>query len=360
MALSPRRQLLYWTFGLAVLLLAIWRLADVLLPFVVGLALAYLLDPLADRLERWGCSRVWATAIISFLGLSSVIVVIVAIVPFMFGQLSQIIALLPEMATTAQDWLNRLLARFAPNWLAGEFQVTTALQDFGGIVGQVATTLGERAVSLGLGAVNLLLFIIIVPVVMVYMLADWDRAVAVIDSWLPRDHVSTLRQLGHEIDRALAGFVRGQLTVCVLVGVFYAALLELVGLNFGFTIGILAGLLSFIPLFGAIAGGALAAGVAAFQFWSDPIWIAAVVAIFLCGQVLEGNILTPRLVGRSVGLHPVWLLFALSAFGSLFGFIGMLLAVPMAAVVGVIARHLLKRYLTSSLYRGQNSRDNDE
>ncbi len=359
MALSARMQLICWTAGTALFLAILWRLGDVLLPFVVGLALAYLLDPAADRLERWGLSRIWATAIISSLSLSMVLVIIIAVIPFMVGQLSQFTDLLPEMSKSLQNWINGLARKYAPDLIDGEFQLTTALQDFGGAAGAVGTAVVERVFSIGMGAVNLLMFVLVVPVVMIYMLADWDLAVRSIDSWLPRDHAGDIRRLAHEIDSALAGFVRGQTTVCALIGIFYAVSLELVGLNFGFTIGMLAGLASFIPFFGAIGGGALAIGVAAFQFWSDPVWIIAVAAVFAAGQVLEGNILTPRLVGKSVGLHPVWLLFALSAFGSLFGFIGMLLAVPLAAIAGVISRYALERYLSSPLYKGHGKHDAD-
>ena len=357
MALSARRQLVYWTVGIALFLAVVWRLGDVLLPFVVGLALAYFLDPVADRLERWGFSRIWATAVISVLSLSIVLVIIIAVIPYMVGQLSEFISHLPEMSKALQSWINAMALKYAPALLTGDFQLTTALQDFGGAVGTVGGAVVGSVFSVGMGAINVLLFVLVVPVVMIYMLADWDLAVQKIDSWLPRDHAPDIRRLGREIDTALAGFVRGQVTVCALIGIFYALSLELVGLNFGFTIGILAGLTSFIPFFGAIGGGALAIGVAAFQFWSDPVWIFAVVAIFAAGQVLEGNILTPRLVGKSIGLHPVWLLFALSAFGSLFGFIGMLLAVPLAAIVGVISRFALEQYLSSPLYKGHGKTD---
>ncbi len=207
------------------------------------------------------------------------------------------------------------------------------------------------------GIVNLVVLFIIAPVVAVYLLYDWDNMVARIDALLPRDHAPTIRHLASEINRTLAGFVRGQGTVCIILGAYYAVALMLVGLNFGLVVGFVAGLLTFIPYVGAVVGGVLAIGLALFQFWGDWVWIVVVYAIFQSGQMVEGNFLTPKLVGSSVGLHPVWLLFALSAFGALFGFVGLLVAVPVAASLGVILRFVVKQYEGSRLYRGIAGRD---
>jgi predicted PurR-regulated permease PerM len=173
-----------------------------------------------------------------------------------------------------------------------------------------------------------------------------------IDMLLPREHAVTIRRLAHEIDTALAGFVRGQGAVCVILGVFYALALTLVGLNFGFLIGVVVGLISFIPFVGSIVGFVLSVGVALVQFWPEWIWILVVAGIFAAGQFLEGNILQPRLVGSSIGVHPVWLMFALFAFGSLFGFVGVLLAVPVTAAIGVLVRFMVEQYRKSALYKG--------
>jgi predicted PurR-regulated permease PerM len=189
-------------------------------------------------------------------------------------------------------------------------------------------------------------------VVAFYLLVDWDKMVRTVDSWLPRRQQHSLRSIARDIDRAIAGFVRGQALVCLLLGTFYAVGLTLVGLNFGALIGMSAGLLSFIPYVGSLTGLILSVGVAIVQFWPDWTWIVATLAIFVVGQFVEGNILSPKLVGASVGLHPVWLMFALLAFGTLFGFVGLLLAVPLAAAVGVVARHALQQYMDSPLYHG--------
>ncbi len=203
---------------------------------------------------------------------------------------------------------------------------------------------------------NLISLLVITPLVTFYMLNDWDRMVARIDSWLPRDHVETVRAMARDINTAMAGFIRGQGTVCLILGIFYAVALIAAGLNFGLLIGLTAGILSFIPYVGAAVGGVLAIATALVQFWPDWVQILIIVAIFAGGQFLEGNILSPKLVGRSIGVHPVWLMFALFAFGYLFGFAGMLLAVPLAAAIGVLSRFLLDQYLGSKLYLGVNRR----
>jgi predicted PurR-regulated permease PerM len=200
--------------------------------------------------------------------------------------------------------------------------------------------------------VNVLSLLVVTPIVAFYLLLDWDQIVAKVDGWLPRDHAEEIRIIGRDINTAMAGFIRGQGTVCLLLGVFYAIGLSLLGLKFGLAIGLGAGLLSFIPYVGAIIGGVLAIGVGLVQFWPDYGLVLAVIAVFAAGQFIEGNFLSPKLVGGSIGLHPVWLMFALFAFGYLFGFVGLLLAVPLAAAAGVFVRYGLSQYLKSKFYRG--------
>ena len=226
-------------------------------------------------------------------------------------------------------------------------------------IASIAGTLQGKGIELieGLAGsaatlLNLLVLFVIVPVVAVYLLLDWDRMIERIDSLLPRDHAPVIRRLMGQVDAVLASFIRGMGTVCLILGSYYAISLMLVGLNFGLAVGFIAGLVTFIPYLGALIGGALAIGLALFQFWGDWWSIGLVGAIFALGQVIEGNYLTPKLVGKSVGLHPVWLLLALSVFGALFGFVGMLVAVPVAAALGVVARFLMEQYLDSRLYQG--------
>jgi len=197
----------------------------------------------------------------------------------------------------------------------------------------------------------------VAPVVAIYLLYDWDRMVARIDDLLPREHAPVIRYLAGEIDRTMSGFIRGMGTVCLILGTYYAVALRLAGLQFGLVVGFAAGLLTFIPYVGALVGGVLAIGLALFQFWGDWLSIGLVALIFVLGQTIEGNILTPKLVGSSIGLHPVWLIFSLSVFGALFGFVGMLVAVPVAAAIGVIARFAIMQYKDSQLYRGTPGQD---
>ncbi len=206
-----------------------------------------------------------------------------------------------------------------------------ALQERGGEV-------ANRVLTSALTVINVLVLVVLVPVITFYLLMDWDRMVAHVDGLLPRQHAPTIRRLARQVDRTMAGFVRGQGLVCLILGTYYAVTLMLVGLNFGLVVGFIAGMLTFIPYVGALVGGVLAIGLALVQFWGDWMWIVVVWAIFQSGQFVEGNFLTPKLVGDSVGLHPVWLIFALSVFGALFGFLGLLVAVPAAAAIGVLAR----------------------
>ena len=205
----------------------------------------------------------------------------------------------------------------------------------------------------GQALVSLFSLLVITPVVVFYILVDWDRMVATIDGWVPVGQRDTVRGLAGEIDRAIAGFLRGQSLVCLFLGLWYGIGLSLIGLNFGFLIGICAGVLSFIPYVGSLTALVLAAVISIVQGW--PSWLLFFLAMGVVGtgQFLEGNVLTPRLVGASVGLHPVWLMFSLFAFGSLFGFTGLILAVPVSAMIGVLCRFALRRYLESPLYNGR-------
>jgi predicted PurR-regulated permease PerM len=258
---------------------------------------------------------------------------------------SLIQALMARLNEVAPQPVKDLLARSGTNIQSSA----------GDIAGKAASWLATVIVSVwsgGKSVINILSLMIVTPIVAFYLLADWDHIVAKIDSWLPRDHADEIRAIARDIDGAMAGFIRGQGTVCLLLGLFYAVALGLAGLNFGLAIGFGAGLLSFIPFVGAIVGGVLAIGVALVQFW--PVWtsVLIIVGIFAAGQFIEGNFLSPKLVGESIGLHPVWLMFALFAFGYVFGFAGLLLAVPLAAASGVLVRYFLARYLRSKLYTG--------
>ncbi len=356
MALPVRDQIRYWGIAAAVFLVALWAMGNVLLPFLVGGAIAYFLDPVADRLERMGMSRTMATAVISLVALLLAVALVLAIIPTLVNQLTALVNSAPEIAQRLQGFL---VERF-PSLTDSTSTIRTALADIGAAIqsrgGQVVT----GVVNSALGVVSVVVFLLVVPVVAFYLLLDWDHMVARIDALLPRDHAPTIRRLAGEIDTVLAGFVRGQVSVCVILGVYYSVALMLAGLQFGLIVGAIAGTITFIPYVGALVGGALAIGLALFQFWGDWVQIGIVAAIFGVGQFLEGNVLTPKLVGKSVGLHPVWLLLALSAFGTVFGFVGMLVAVPVAASIGVLTRFGVTQYQASRLYRGLEGRDSAE
>ena len=352
MALPIRDQVKYWGIAALALLAVLWFMGDVLLPFLVGGAIAYFLDPLADRLERMGMGRTAATTVISLIALVLAVALVLAIIPTLVNQLTALVNSAPDIAQRLQGFL---VERF-PSLTDSTSTIRTTLADIGAAIqargGQVVTSLVNSA----LGVVSVVVFLLVVPVVAFYLLLDWDHMVARIDAMLPRDHAPTVRRLASEIDAVLAGFVRGQVSVCVILGVYYSVGLMLAGLQFGLIVGAIAGTITFIPYVGALVGGALAIGLALFQFWGDWVSIGFVAAIFAVGQFMEGNILTPKLVGKSVGLHPVWLLLALSAFGSMFGFAGMLVAVPVAASIGVLTRFGVAQYQASLLYRGLEGR----
>lgn len=355
MALPVDVQMRWWGIGLAVLVLIMWALGDVILPFVAGAAIAYFLDPVADRLERMGCTRVVATVIITLIAVFAFTVIMLMLIPTFINQLSALIAEAPTYSKQFQEFLQAQI----PALMEPDSVLRQSLDGIGESLRERSGELANTVISSAFTIIDVIIFIVVVPVVAFYLLLDWDRMIAVINGWLPLDHSETLRSLAREVDQVLAGFVRGQLSVSAILGTFYAIMLMLVGLQFGLVVGLIAGLISFIPYVGAVFGGLLAIGLALFQFWSEPWWIGAVAAIFVVGQMLEGNFLTPNMVGRSVGLHPVWLMFALSVFGTLFGFVGMLVAVPMAATLGVFSRFGIQQYLAGRLYLGLNRPEQD-
>lgn len=348
MGLPVREQAKYWGAAAALFLLALWFLGGVMLPFLIGGAIAYFLDPVADRLERLGLSRGAATVVISVVALLFFILLAVLVIPTLTQQTLALI----NAAPTIFAQLQAFLAAHFPQVLDQSSVVHQTLLSIGDTIKAQGADLANRLINSALTVINAALFIVVVPVVAFYLLLDWDSMIAHVDEWLPRDYRDTIRTLGHEVDAVLAGFVRGQLTVCAVLGTYYAVALMIVGLQFGLVVGAFAGLITFIPYLGSMTGLALGLGLALFQFWATPGMIVAVVAIFLIGQFVEGNILSPALVGHSVGLHPVWLLFALSAFGTIFGFVGLLVAVPIAATIGVLARFGIRQYLESQLYKG--------
>ncbi len=357
--MTLQRQISFWLLALAAFILFLYVFSPILLPFVAGMALAYLLDPVADRLEKLGLSRLAATLTILILFIVVFVLALIVILPVLGGQLAGFIGSMPQLVGNLQRLIVELIGDRLPAMTG--ISIKDLQSNLGEIVGQGAGWVGGLLKSIwngGQAILSIASLFVVTPVVAFYLLLDWDRMVEKIDGWLPRDHADTIHRLAREMNLAVAGFMRGQVSVCLILGTFYAVGLAAVGLNFGLLIGLGAGLISFIPYVGATVGLVVSLGVALVQFWPDWPWIVAVFGVFAVGQFLEGNVLQPRLVGRSVGLHPVWLMFALFAFGYLLGFVGLLMAVPAAAVVGVLIRFALSQYLGSRLYTGSRSSDN--
>lgn len=319
-------------FALAAMLNA---LSAILLPFVLGFAMAYFLDPLADKLEAVGVRRSLATLTITFLVAMALLPVIVFGLPALAGQVSTLVGNLPGYLWEMQAWLA------TQNLSPGQIEIANA---FGEAVMSGLQDTASRLLLNGLSLLSLISLIFITPIVAIYMLNDWDRMVARVDHLMPDEYTQTVRFLAREIDATLGGFARGQSLVCLSLGTIYAVGLWLVGLESGVIVGMVAGLVSFVPYVGAAFGMLLAGALGLGQFGLDWLPFTQMAIIFAFGQFIEGNFLTPRLVGDRVKLHPVWIIFALLAMGALFGFLGLLLAVPIAAIVGVLVRHGVTLY----------------
>jgi len=344
------RQGLFWTGLIALFIVAIHLLSSILLPFVVGAAIAFFLDPVADRLEKLRLSRTFSTLLVLATFLLLIVLFLLLLAPLLEAQVTQLVSRFPVYLAAGRSQLDNLFLlledRLAPEDMQKLRDAAGAkIADILGGAGQVLT----GVLTGGVAVANILSLIFITPIVSFFLLRDWDLIVATIDSWLPRQHLQTIREQAHLIDETLSGFIRGQASVCALLGTYYAIGLTVLGLDFGLVIGLMVGLLIFIPFLGGLTGAVLSVALAFAQFgdWHRPLYIAI---LFAVGQGLEGNVITPKLVGDRVNLHPVWIIFSLLDFGALFGVLGVLIAVPFAAVLGVLLRYALRRYLGSPLY----------
>jgi predicted PurR-regulated permease PerM len=347
------RHVMFWIAAFVVFVGLLWLLHHVLLPFVAGAALAYMLDPLASRLTKRGMNRLVAALIIlaGFVILFAGVIVLVA--PVLVEQLGALVDKVPGYLQQLQSLIsnssNAWLKSIVGGTTAGNEKSVAALTNKAiEYLSGVLPTLWTKGAAL----ISVFSLLVITPVVAFYLLLDWDSVVATFDDLIPIRQRETVRSLVREIDRALSGYLRGQLTVCVILGVYYAIGLTLAALNFGILIGAVSGFLTFVPYVGSLTALVVSLCVALAQFYPDWTHILIIVGIVLVGQFLEGNVLSPKLVGESVGLHPVWLIFALLACGYLFGFVGLLLAVPLAAAAGVLTRFALRRYRASPFYTG--------
>jgi predicted PurR-regulated permease PerM len=344
-SMSLRYQVLIWV-GIF--------LAAILLPFVVGLTLAYLLNPAVNWLQKLHIGRPWAAMIALTLVIALIIGLLLALVPLVLQQVLDLAGRLPGYVRD----LRELVQAWAPQlneWLGPERaqQLEGSLAEMIGRGVELVGTITAGLAASGLTVLNTIAVLFITPVVAFYLLVDWEGMVRKADDLLPRPHQAEVRTIVRDIDAAMAGVIRGQGGVILVLCIFYCTSLTLTGLNFGLAIGLIGGLMSFVPYVGFIIGFVLSMTIAVVQFWpNDWIFILVVLGIYLIGQFLEANVLYPKLVGQSININPVWLMFALFAFALLFGFVGLLLAVPLAAISGVLTRYALHKYKASSLYLG--------
>jgi predicted PurR-regulated permease PerM len=351
------QQGIFWGVISVLILVFLFMVRSVLLPFAVAVAVAYFFDPLVRRLQRAGLPR-WSSAM---LVLVLFIVVfaggLIIVVPILEKQVMELIGDVPklvtEIKTTLLPRVDTYLTQFGIMQAGGLSETasgyaTTALSKAGVVLGSILTG--------GLAVLDLLSLLLVTPVVAFYLLRDWDAVVNDFDHWLPRPQAPTLRKLFGEIDRTLSGFIRGQALVCLIQATYYAVALTVAGLDFGALVGVATGVLTFIPYLGAVIG--LLTGIAiAIAQWHDTPHVLIIIGCFAVGQILEGNFITPKLVGDRIGLHPVWVIFSVLAGGALCGFAGILLAVPVAAVIGVLIRFGVKSYLGSRFYKGDKAED---
>ena len=338
---------LFWLLVAIIVAFSFYFLRTILLPFVIGIAVAYFLDPVVDKLEERKWNRSLATLFTLFVFLALVIFLVFLLVPVLTNQLKNFAQFLPIVKDKLQ-----LIIDAVAGILNNKVDAKVLDVPASGLIKWSTKMLGG-VIDGGAAIADLLSLFLITPLVAFYLLRDWDLVVEKVYDWFPIRHKDTLQEQLNEIDKKLAAFVRGQGTVCLILASYYAITLTMTGLEFGVVIGVFAGLISFVPFVGAIFGGLLSIGLAYLQFeaWTNIVIIAG---IFILGQILEGYILTPKFIGEAVGLHPVWVIFSLLAGGALFGFLGVLLALPMAAIVGVLFRFCIDHYKNSSYYNGSS------
>ncbi|MBL0318078.1 MAG: AI-2E family transporter [Alphaproteobacteria bacterium] len=352
--LRLREKLAMWLVIAVLLGLFVFLIKGILLPFVVAAIIAYFLDPAADRLELWGVSRSLATFILCFSFFLIVVTLVALLMPIFSDQFLAFIHKMPEYSMYIETrWMPKVydvIEHLDPGAVEKGKEILGDASS--SILRYVAQMMGDLWNS-GLAVVNVLSLLFITPVVAFYLLKDWDKFIEHINHLLPLEYAETIRQQCKEIDKTISAYIRGQTNVCLFLAVFYGIGLTAVGLQFGLFIGMATGILTFIPYVGLLFGFVVGMIVGGFQFWGDWTHLGMVVAVFAVGQIVEGNIVTPRLVGKKVGLHPLWIVFGLLSGGAIFGFIGILIAVPVTAVIGVLIRFSVDRYRHSVLYLGK-------
>jgi predicted PurR-regulated permease PerM len=347
------RQVLFWLSAALVLVLLVALLRGIILPFVAGIVIAYFLNPAADRLAQWGMPRGLASTLIVVAFVCLIAAALIFLVPLLVTQAQQFAVALPDELTRLRGlvdtWAREQFGTHYTDFEAGIDRSSQALaENMTSMAGFIAGSLWSQ----GRALFDFFALLLVTPLVVFYVLIDWHPMLAKIDSWLPRAHAPTIRRLAGEVNDAVSAFIRGQGTVCLILAIYYAAALAGMGLRYGLLVGLVTGLMSFVPFVGWALGLITATTIAVVQFWPDAVPIFTVVAIFGIAQVLDAGFLSPNIVGSKIGLHPVWLIFSLFVFSYLFGFVGVLVAVPIAAAIGVLVRFALRIYLASPVYSG--------
>ena len=324
----------------------LWNISDILAPFILGGILAYLLDPMADKMESFGVPRLLTALTVSLLALFVLMTAAILVIPIIFDQINQIIGFIPYI--TNEIYLVMQKGFKALN--LGEVE-DIDLVNLSKNLNEVSPIFAKSIFNSSFAILDFIFLLMVTPIVAIYLLVDWDKIIKEVEKVIPRRLEPTISQIVIEMHKTVASFLRGQFSVCIILAIFYAVSLTALGLEYGLLVGLFSGLISFIPLIGAILGGLVALVVSLAQFWQTPEWVGVVLIIFLFGQVLEGNLLTPRLVGKSVKLHPLWIIFSVTCFGSLMGWVGVILAVPSAACIAVLVRFSLKIYFETDFYK---------
>ncbi|MEE3000021.1 MAG: AI-2E family transporter [Pseudomonadota bacterium] len=357
--MSETKRRLYWIWIAVpiITILLIYFVSSILMPFVVGIAVAYFLDPIVDKLEELGISRTAATVFIIISFFAVVVLILLLLFPLLQSQFIGFLDKVPLLLGSLEEWVAPFKEAFVSRLASENLKELSGVSNpYSGPIVQWFGNIIKGILHGGLAIFNGVSLVLVTPVVIFYLLRDWDLIVKKVDNWLPRDFAPSIRVIVKDIDLTIAGFVRGQGTVCLFLAAFYGFFLTIIGLDFGLILGVSTGLISFVPYFGMLIGMAVTMAIAIFQY-GEFIPVVLVIAIFGVGQVIESMFLTPKLVGEKVGLHAVWVIFALMVGGAEFGFTGLLLAVPVAATIGVLVRFSITLYLKSALYTGSSNSD---
>ena len=350
-------HVLFWIAAALLLAFSVNTLAPVLLPFAVGLTLAYFLNPIVNGLSALGLPRILSTALLLVIATIILIAASVLLVPVIAEQTQQLIAALPSAAARIRTLVEEFAhERLGPRFPEAVAALNRSMSNMSEALPGVVTSVVQSLWSHSTAAFSFLSLMLVTPLVTFYALLDWPKLLAKLDDWLPRENAPAIRTLANDIDERVSAFIRGQGIVCLVLAAFYALALSALGLKYGLLVGLLTGFLSFVPFAGWALGLITATVLAIVQFWPDLMSVLMVAGVFIAGQVLDAAILSPKIVGSKIGLHPVWLIFALLVFSYLFGFLGLLVAVPVAAAIGVLVRFGLDAYLKSPLYQGRSAR----